>query len=133
MEKSTIIAGFQKNKIMQHFVSFALSEIEPAPAESLRLRGGRNIEYGGNSYQIGKAQTSTRQGKKYQVDVADKTNGTTKTVHWGAKGYDDFYVHKDKARRDNFRKRASAIKTKDGQIASDDPTRPAYHALNHSW
>lgn len=118
---------------MQHFVSFALSEIEPAPAESLRLRGGRNIEYGGNSYQIGKAQTSTRQGKKYQVDVADKINGTTKTVHWGAIGYDDFFIHKDKTRRERFLKRAEAIKLKDGSLASENPLQPNYYATRYSW
>ena len=118
---------------MKHFTNFALSEIEPAPAESLRLRGGRNIEYGGNSYQIGKAQTSTRQGKKYQVDVADKTNGTTKTVHWGAIGYDDFYSHKDETRRERFLKRAEAIKLKDGSLASENPNQPNYYATKYSW
>lgn len=118
---------------MKHFANFALSETEPAPAESLRLRGGRKIDYGGKSYQIGKAQTSTRQGKKYQVDVADKTNGTTKTVHWGSLGYDDFYLHRDKKRRENFQARHGAIKTKDGNIASENPNQPAYYATKYSW
>jgi hypothetical protein len=125
---------------MKHFANFYSfsdgvdrTKGDIAPAESLRLRGGRKIEYDGNSYSIGKARLSTRKGKKYEVDVTNNTNGTTKTVHWGSQGYDDYYIHKDKDRRDRFRKRMSAITTKDGKIASDDPTRSSYHALRHNW
>lgn len=47
---------------------------------------------------------SWREEKKKVVFVKDKT-GKIKTIHYGAKGYSDFTIHRDKERRERFRKR----------------------------
>lgn len=115
---------------MNHFANFFNSPVDPS---LLNLKGGNNVKYEDNDYIIGTPEVSTRKGKKYQVEVTNNTTGVRKNVHWGALGYDDFYSHGDEARRERFLKRAGAIKTKDGKLAGEDPMRPNYHALNHSW
>lgn len=35
-------------------------------------------------------------------------SGRSKTIHFGAKGYDDYTIHNDKHRRDNYIRRHSA-------------------------
>lgn len=35
-------------------------------------------------------------------------SGRTRTIHFGAKGYDDFTIHKDKNRKDNYLRRHAA-------------------------
>jgi hypothetical protein len=42
--------------------------------------------------------------KKYKVTIL-KTDGTKKTVQFGAKGYSDFTKHKDKKRKKNYEAR----------------------------
>lgn len=43
-------------------------------------------------------------GKKWQVTIPGK-GGRTKTVKFGARGYEDYTQHKDKSRRKNYRSR----------------------------
>ena len=59
-------------------------------------------KYLGNDVNI---DFSTRKAKKYMVK-----NPNGKWIHFGAKGYEDFTEHNDKTRRENYLKRASAIK-----------------------
>lgn len=106
---------------------------DPVAASKLRVRGGRNVEYNGDSYRIGALSESSRKGKKYVAEVTNTTSGQTKKVHWGATGYDDYYVHRDKKRRENFQKRHGAIKKKDGTLAASDPFSPAYYATKANW
>lgn len=106
---------------------------DPVDASKLRVRGGRSVDYNGDTYKIGKLGPSSRKGKKYVAEVTNTTQGTSKKVHWGAVGYDDYYVHKDKARRDNFQKRHGAIRKKDGSIAANDPFSPAFYATKANW
>ena len=47
---------------------------------------------------------SDKELKKYKA-VFTKTDGKTKTIHFGASGYDDYTTHNDKDRRDRYRKR----------------------------
>ena len=114
---------------MKHFANFA----EPAEPSQLKLKGGNNVKYEDNDYSIGEAGRSTRKGKKYQVDVTNDTTGKSKRVHWGSLAHEDFYVHGDEKRRENFLRRAGGIRTKDGKLAGENPMSPNYHALNHSW
>ena len=114
-------------------IHFSNSENSPVDASKLRVRGGRKIEHEGKSYKIQSVGNSNRKNKKYVATVHNLSDNSTKKVHWGAKGYDDYYVHRDKKRRDNFQKRHGAIKTKDGKIASKDPTRPAFYATHANW
>ena len=39
----------------------------------------------------------------------------------------------DKKKRESYRKRHSAIKTKNGKLAISDPSQPAYHSLRVLW
>jgi len=53
-----------------------------------------------NKYKLGKIFPSNRKNKKYMV-----RNPDGKMIHFGASGYADFTAHKDKERRERFRKR----------------------------
>lgn len=51
---------------------------------------------------------STRKDKKYMVKSPEE-----KYIHFGQMGFQDFTVHKDKARRASYLNRSSGIKGKD--------------------
>ena len=80
---------------------------------------------------------STRKDKKLMTTVDGKT------IHFGASGMEHYYDktglldtklnHKNKERRELYKKRHSAIKLKDGSRAIDDPKQPAYHSLKILW
>ena len=57
--------------------------------------------------------------KKYQA-IFRKTDGKEKKTSFGARGYDDYTIKKDKVQRDRYRKRH----TKD--LKTNDPTRAGY-------
>lgn len=48
---------------------------------------------------------STRSGKKYMATIHDTQTGTTKTVHFGALGYEDYTIHHDENRKANYMNR----------------------------
>lgn len=116
-----------------HYTYFSNSETPPVDAKKLRVIGGRKIEYKGETYRVKGIDNSPRAAKKYVANVQNLTTGTSRKVHWGATGYDDYYVHKDKARRDRFQKRHGAILKKDGSRAADDPFSPAFYATHANW
>jgi len=43
-------------------------------------------------------EKSNLSGKKFKVTIHDTIQGTTRTVHFGATGYSDYTIHKDKER-----------------------------------
>ena len=47
---------------------------------------------------------SDKELKKYKA-IFTKTDGKTKTIHFGAIGYDDYTTHHDKDRRTQYRRR----------------------------
>ena len=49
---------------------------------------------------------SDAKGKKYTATFKD-INGTKKTIHFGAVGYDDYTIGATKEQRDNYRARHS--------------------------
>ena len=59
---------------------------------------------------------SWRKGKKKVVLACFK--GESKVIHYGAKGYSDFTIHKDKKRRDNFRKRHKCDSDKPNKLTA---------------
>ena len=64
--------------------------------------------------------------KKYKAEFL-KDNKVVKTTHFGAKGMSDYTIHKDKTRRERYRKRHSKdLKTK-------DPTRAGYLSYYILW
>ena len=70
---------------------------------------------------------SKTKDKKYYVVYRGKV------INFGQKGYEDFTIHKDEKRRQAYRKRHMAIKTKSGKLAYKDKMRSAYWALNLLW
>lgn len=105
----------------------------PVSPSKLKVRGGRKVNYKGQTYLISRPAKSTRKGKKYMVTVQNKSTGKKKLVHWGALGYSDFYQHKDQKRRERFWARHKAIKTKSGEPAHLNPMAPAYYAVRGNW
>ena len=68
---------------------------------------------------------SWRDGKKFAVKACDK--GVEKVIHYGAKGFEDFTMHKDLMRRKSFRARH--------RCDSDKPSKltPRYWACEDLW
>jgi hypothetical protein len=54
-------------------------------------------------------QKSTNKSKKFMVTIVDSSR--RKTVHFGAKGYSDFTIHKDPERMRRYDARHSANET----------------------
>tara|TARA_R110002012_G_scaffold174596_4_gene339493 strand:+ start:120 stop:404 length:285 start_codon:yes stop_codon:yes gene_type:complete len=76
---------------------------------------------------------STPANKKFSVYVKSKSGGV-KTIHFGAKGMDDWRSGKaTKEQRKSFRARMAGIKKKDGTQAIKDKNSPAYWAYNYLW
>ena len=63
--------------------------------------------------------------KKYKA-VFTKTDGKTKTVHFGANGYEDYTQHHDKKRRDLYRQRHE-------KDLKGDPMRAGYLSYYILW
>ena len=91
------------------------------------------------SVKIGKYEykKSTRADKKLMTKVDGKT------IHFGASGMEHYndqtglldkkLNHNDPKRRKAYRDRHGVIKTKDGSLAKDDPSQPAYHSWKILW
>ena len=71
---------------------------------------------------------SNRKGKKWMVIHKDGSK-----VHFGAYGMSDYTIHKDKERRDRYRKRHSKIKLKDGRLAYKVKGTPAFYSYYLIW
>ena len=63
--------------------------------------------------------------KKYDVYIMN-TTGRVKKVPFGAKGYSDFTIHKDKDRRERYRSRHANDKL-------DDPTKSGFWSWYALW
>lgn len=105
----------------------------PVDPSNLRVSGGRTIEYMGNTYKVQGIEPSTRKYKKYKANVLNTTTGESYSPHFGDVRYDDYYVHRDPVRRQNFKTRHAGIRLKDGTLAIEDPRQPAYYAYNANW
>ena len=77
---------------------------------------------------------STPASKKYSVYVRADNKKGYKTVHFGARGMDDWKSGKaTKEQRKSFRARMMGIKRKDGTYAYKDKSSPAYWSLRFLW
>ncbi len=77
---------------------------------------------------------STPATKKFSVYVKANNKKGYKTIHFGARGMDDWRSGKaTKEQRKSFRARIKGIKRKDGTFAYKDKTSPAYWSLNYLW
>ena len=81
---------------------------------------------------------STRKNKKYMVKVNDKW------IHFGDVRYAQYkdktplklysdLDHKDKKRRENYLKRAKAIRNKHGELTYLDKNSPNYYSVKYLW
>lgn len=68
-----------------------------------------------------------RTGPKKMTAVFLKDDGTEKRVKFGAKGYSDYTIHKDRARREKYRRRHRK------DLATRDVTRPGYLSWYILW
>ena len=89
---------------------------------SLSELKARAVRLGADDFGVSKAK-----GKKYYVIYQGKR------INFGAKGMSDFTIHKDKARRDNYRARHMKIKNKQGQLVYKLKTSPSYWSLTLLW
>ena len=64
--------------------------------------------------------------KKKDKAIFTKPDGKTKTIHFGASGYDDYTTHNDKDRRDRYRKRHE-------KDLKGDPMRAGYLSYYILW
>lgn len=53
-------------------------------------------------------ETPSSSSKKFMVQIRDEKYGRQKTVFFGARGYEDFTVHKDEERKRRYLARHSA-------------------------
>jgi hypothetical protein len=70
---------------------------------------------------------SDRANKKYFVVYRGRR------VHFGAAGYEDFTIHRDKQRRSRYRARHSKVLTEAGTPAYKLKTSPAYWSWHLLW
>jgi len=105
---------------------------EVASVDKLLVNKANTVKYNDMEHKISEPTLSTRKGKKYQVTV-ERSDGRKKTVAWGDNTREDYLVHKDDKRRDNFQKRFAGIKKKDGSVAKDDPFGSSYYATKYNW
>jgi len=78
--------------------------------------------------------SKTPAGKKYSVYVKADNKKGYKTIHFGAKGMDDWRSGTaTKEQRKSFRARMAGVKRKDGSLAIKDKSSPAYWAYHYLW
>lgn len=113
-------------------ISLLCDFAEVAGVDKLNTTGKKTVRYNDQTYRISEPSRATQKGKKYQV-VVERSDGRRKTVAWGDNTREDYLVHKDEKRRDNFQRRFGGIKKKDGSLAKNDPFSRAYYATRYSW
>lgn len=70
---------------------------------------------------------STRKNKKYMVLYKNKW------IHYGDSRFADFLDHQDLDRRHNYRRRASKIKDKEGNLTYKDKNSPNFWSYFTLW
>lgn len=78
-----------------------------------------------------KLRKSSRPDKKMAATFVYR--GKTHTVHFGHPAYEDFTMHKDPKRRQNYLKRSAGIRNGTGQLTKDDPLSANYWARRILW
>jgi len=65
--------------------------------------------------------------KKFRAVFEDEKTGRKRKTDFGARGYDDYTLTKDKAQRDNYRERHKK------DLKTGDPTRAGYLSMEVLW
>ena len=79
------------------------------------------------SYGAQDLQRSTRKHKKLMVLYKGHW------IHFGDDRYEDFNLHKDPERRQNYLNRARGIRDKSGRLTRNDKTKANFWAINLLW
>lgn len=97
----------------------------------LQKKGNKYL-YRGRLWTLNKPVKSTAKDKKMMVLATKMINGKRrgKLIHFGAKGYGHNYSLKAKQ---NYLKRSSGIKTKNGQLTKNDRWSANYWARKILW
>jgi hypothetical protein len=72
-------------------------------------------------------EEATTSGKKWTAHFRDTSTGKIFSTHFGARGYEDYTMHGDKNRRENYWNRH----TRD--LDTLDPSKPGYLSLYLLW
>jgi len=81
-----------------------------------------------NLYDAKDLSYSNRKNKKYVVTTKDN-----KQIHFGDSRYEDYLSHQDWKRRVRYRKRASKIRDKEGNLTYKDPNYANYWSYHLLW
>ena len=73
-------------------------------------------------------EISTRRDKKYMI-----RNNEGKLIHFGQKGYSDFIIHRNKARRMNYRQRHAGILNRFGVPSYKIHGTPSHASYTVLW
>lgn len=94
------------------------------------LEGNSFIELQQKAKKLGaqSLEYSKRKNSKYVVTL---DNG--KQIHFGSPNYQDFLIHKDKTRQDNYLKRATKIRNKKGELTYQNPETSNFWGVNLLW
>lgn len=94
------------------------------------LEGNSFIELQQKAKELG-AQSLEYSKRKNSKNVVTLDNG--KQIHFGSPNYQDFLIHKDKTRQDNYLKRATKIRNKKGELTYQNPETSNFWAVNLLW
>ena len=83
---------------------------------AINLYGAKDLEY------------SNRMNKKYMVTLKNNDK-----IHFGDDRYEDYLTHKDWKRRTQYRKRASKIKDKKGNLTYKDKNSANFWSYHLLW
>lgn len=94
------------------------------------LKGNDFIELQKKAKELGAKSLdySKRKTNKYVVTLPNE-----KQIHFGSPLYQDFLIHKDKNRLENYLKRATKIRNKKGEFTYNNPESPNFWAINLLW
>ena len=83
---------------------------------------------------LNKPFKSKAKGKKFSVYVKANNNKGYKTIHFGAKGMDDYRSGTATAeQRKSYLARATGIRNKQGQLTYKDKTTANYWSIKYLW
>lgn len=78
-------------------------------------------------YKLVKIVKSTKPEKKYMALFEDEETGRTKRTHFGARGMEDYTMHKDAERAERYRTRHKK------DLRTGDPTRAGFLSYYLLW
>jgi hypothetical protein len=80
-------------------------------------------------WKLTEIKPSTRATKKYVAEFDDKATGKHKTVHFGAKGYDDFTLTKNPEQAERYRTRHAKDLLTEAAQTGMSPGALSYYVL----